>query len=465
MTAATEPTRRKRSLWWRLIRYTGYLLLLLVSLSVVLGGVYTVRELIGQWQFVRLVTELKKQGIPTTADDLVAIHEATTSAQNTEAWVDLMRQVTSSEYKELASGLPHVDKSWDEYEGLDQFDTSATWQDATASIHFVEQHQELIRRIHELSAAEDLVRLPIKFEGIATELASVTDTLELCRLLVLDAQVAIHLRESQRAQNDLTAIYRIVKYVDATPAWFAHWYSRIIRKEAIFIAQKGLQSNLYSDNQLAELDAIFSEYCMIGNQWRQCHHHEIGNVIPHFMNPAWPQNPGSKYPIRGHDGLFLISLYVELAEIPTDDLKQFFEAIQAKMPSVIARFRSWEAPIDLRISNAILEPMEGLATSFINVAQLHRQVRHGIALRRYQYQHGMFPNSLAELPAFESSMLAYGETPFGYGRTENGVVLWGALVDMRKQLISPTLPVTDDGSEEADGIRPYVWYLEASPAR
>lgn len=334
MTAATEPTRRKRSLWWRLIRYTGYLLLLLVSLSVVLGGVYTVRELIGQWQFVRLVTELKKQGIPTTADDLVAIHEATTSAQNTEAWVDLMRQVTSSEYQELASGLPHVDQAWNKYDYLDPFDTSATWQDASASIHFVEQHQELIRRIHELSAAEDLVRLPIKFEGAVTDLASVRNAIALGGLVLLDAQVAIHLRESGRAFDDFVTINRIAKVVEATPTTFALGSSIVLRMKTLAIVQKGLELDLFVEDQLREIDLILADNCDIGERWKRAHHLDLGAYIPHFMNPAWPNNPGSKYPIRGHDGLFLVNLYVELAEIPTDNWEQFYAEVKAKMPGV-----------------------------------------------------------------------------------------------------------------------------------
>lgn len=465
MKSDSNSVRRKRSWWWRLKVYVGFPLLILVLTTMVLGGVYTVREIQGQWEFVRLVTKLEKQGIPTKTEDLVAIYEGTTSTKDTEVWLDLMNQIKSAEYKDGARGLTHVDKSWDEYEGLDPFDTSATWQDADTSMNFIAQQQELIQRIHELAAEEHIVRLPVKFEGVLTELTSVKDALELCRLIMLDAQVAIHLRESQRAINDFTTIYRIMERVDAIPATYASWYSKLIRKEAIFIGQKGIQSDLYSDKQLKELDAILSEYSIIGNRWKQYHHRELGNIIPHFMNPAWPNNPGSKYPIRGHDGLFLVNLYVELAEIPADDWKHFYGAVQAKMPDVIARFRSWEAPIDLRLSNAILEPMEALAAMFINDSQLHRQARTGIAIRLYQHQHGSFPNSLAELPPFESNMLAFGDSPFGYSRTDTGVVLWGTVVNMKNQLISSTLPVTDDGSEEADMNRPYVWFLEESSAR
>lgn len=465
MTAATEPMRRKRSLWWRLIRYTGYSLLFLVSLSVVLGGVYTVRELIGQRQFVRLVTELKKQGIPTTADDLVAIHEATTSAQNTEAWVDLMRHVTSSEYQELASGLPHVDQSWNKYDYLDPFDTSATWQDASASIHFVGQHQELIRRIHELAAAEDLVRLPIKFEGAVTDLASVRNAIALGGLVLLDAQVAIHLRESGRAFDDFVTINRIAKVVEATPTTFALGSSIVLRMKTLAIVQKGLEVDLFVEDQLREVDLILADNCDIGERWKLAHHLDLGAYIPHFMNPAWPNNPGSKYPIRGHDGLFLVNLYVELAEIPTDNWEQFYAEVKAKMPGVRSRYRSWTARLDLILSNVFLEPMETVAVMHITHAQLHRQARFGVALRLYQRQNGSFPNSLAELPAFERNMLAFGDSPFGYCHKEKGVVLWGAHAAMNDQKISPTVPVIDDGSKESNVNRPYVWYLEASPAR
>lgn len=457
-----KPARRKRSWWWRLKVYVLFPLLFLCLTSLTVLAVYVFRELRGQWQFVELVNKLEQEGIPTKTKDLVAIHEAATSTTNTEAWLELMAQVKSDEYTQSARGLPHVDKPWSDYEGLDPFDTSATWPDAKAAIRFLKQQQTLLERIHALTTIEGLVYLPIKFEGEMTEYGSVKDAFKLCKLLMLDAQVAIHLHESQRALNDLISIYRIVEYVDAIPTNSAAWYSKKIRSSAIFIGRKGLQSDLYSDEQLAELAAHFTEYCAIGDRWKQYHYHELGNVIPHFMNPAWPTHPERRYPMRGHDGLFLVSLYAELAQTPTDDLKQFFEAIQGKMPGVIARFRSWEAPIDLRLSNAMLEPMEGLAAHFIDDALLHRQVLTGIALRLYQHQHGAFPKSLAELPAFESNMLAFGDVPFGYARTDTGVVLWGSEINLHHQELSPTLPITDDGSKEADTNRCYVWFFEES---
>lgn len=457
-----KPTHCKRSWWWRLKVYILFPLLFLCVTALTVLAVYVFRELRGQWQFVDLVNKLEEEQIPTKTKDLVAIHEAATSTNNTDAWLELIAQVKSAEYTQKARGLPHVDKHWTKYEGSDPFDTSAAWPDARASIRFLGRQKSLIERIHELTAKEGLAYLPINFEGEMTEHTNAKAAFGLCQLLVLDAQVAIHLHESQRALNDLISMYRIMEYVDAIPTTAAAWYSRRIRSSAIFIGRKGLEFDLYSDEQLTELRALLSQYCAIGDRWKQHHYDDLGNVIPHFMNPAWPKHPERRYPMRGHDGLFLVNLYTDLAQIPTDDWKQFYEAVQGKMPGVIARFRSWEAPIDLRLSNAILEPMEGLAADFIDDAQLHKQALTGIAIRLYQHEHGSFPTTLAELPAFESNMLAFGDVPFGYARTDTGVVLWGSEVTQYHQELSPTLPTTDDGSKEVDINRCYVWFFEES---
>lgn len=101
------------------------------------------------------------------------------------------------------------------------------------------------------------------------------------------------------------------------------------------------------------------------------------------------------------------------------------------------------------------------ADLFISDAQLHRQARVAIGLRKYTREIRSFPESLAALklePAEE--YLPFGDEPFGYRVADGRAVLWGFELGQwfNKVPASYEEVLADEGSRSRNGR--LVWWFE-----
>lgn len=445
----------------RIVKFFGIPLLVIGCVVGLIRVGYTLREWQGQWKLTQVIEDLESKGIDTNSEAIELAYHANTSEKDAQAWLDLLAKMDSVEFKEAAQGVPNFDSSVETDEWGDNFDTSATWKYAQVSIQFVERQQDLIHRIRELAAAPQPVRFPIRFASLNTLLPEVQNSRGLARLLWLDAQVALHLGDSQRALDDFIALHNLSRHVEAVPFAICLVVSKAFKSMALTIAQEGIEQDLFSDQQLQDIDDVLARNCDIGDEWNAYCERELGMCIPVFLDPALASEKSKKpLPARGHDAIYFINMLTQLADTPTEDWELFYKTVSQQELKFNEDVRSWWGRVDLVLTGLFLPAMTTLADSSIDTAQHYRQARYGVALRLFQHKHGKFPQSLAELPPFDRSMSAFKQQSFGYVLTPKGATLWGGKFKGNNPLISPTIPPTDQQTQESLDNRGYVWSLE-----
>lgn len=450
----------------RIWRWFGIPLLVIGVVFTLFRGGYSIREWQGRWRFTQAVDKLEQQGIAASSKSIEAKYHSTTSDIDTLAWQELFEQLESPEFLESARGVPNFDTSVQVDDWEDSFDTSKNWKYAAASIRLVDSQRDMLQRIRELSAAPQPVRFPIQFESMNTLLPEVQNSRGLARLVWLDAQVAIHLGDSQRAYEDFVTLHHIVRHVDAVPFSICFLVSNSYKRMALSIVQKGLEQDLFTDQQLKSIDEVLAANCDIGDRWREACERELGMAAPVFIEPALAAEKEARMlPTRGHDGVYFVDMMTKLAEIPTDDWDVFYTAVGQQETEFDKDVRSWWGRIDLILTGLLAPAQKSLAEVNITFAQHYRQARHGVALRRFQHEHGAFPQSLTELPPFDKDMRGFKQQPFGYSVTPKGATLWGGPFSGKSPMISSTIPPTDQQTSESVDNRGYVWNFELIPEK
>lgn len=445
----------------RIVKFFGIPLLVIGCVVGLIRVGYTLREWQGQWKLSQVIEDLKSKGISTNSEAIELAYHANTSDTDTQAWLDLLAKIDSVEFKEAAQGVPNFDSSVEIDEWGDSFDTSANWKYAQVSIPFVERQQGLVHRIRELAAAPQPVRFPIRFASLNTLLPEVQSSRGLARLLWLDAQVALHLGDSQRALDDFLALHNLSRHVEAVPFAISILVSKSFKGMALTIAQEGIEQDFFSDQQLQDIDDVLARNCDIGDEWNAYCERELGMCIPVFLDPALAsEKSGKPLPARGHDAIYFIDMMTHLADIPTEDWELFYKTVSQQNVKFNEDVRSWRGRVDLVLTGLFVPALTSLSISSIDRAQHYRQARHGVALRLFQHKHGEFPQSLTELPPFDRDMRAFKQQSFGYVLAPDGATLWGGRFKGDNQLISPTIPPTDQQTQESLENRGYVWSLE-----
>lgn len=445
----------------RIVKFFGIPLLVIGCVVGLIRVGYTLREWQGQWKLAQVIEDLESKGIDTNSEAIELAYHANTSEKDTQAWLDLLAKIDSVEFKEAAQGVPSFDSSVETDDWDDSFDTSANWKYAQVSIQFVERQQELIRRTRELAAAPEPVRFPIRFASLNTLLPEVQSSRGLARLLSLDAQVALHLGDSQRALDDFIALHNLSRHVEAVPFAICLVVSKAFKSMALTIAQEGIEQDLFSDQQLQDIDDVLARNCDIGDEWNAYCERELGMCIPVFLDPALASEKSKKpLPARGHDAIYFINMLTQLADTPTEDWELFHKTVSQQELKFNEDIRSWRGRVDLVLTGLFVPALTTLADSSIDRAQHYRQARYGVALRLFQHKHGKFPQSLVELPPFDRGMSAFKQQSFGYVLTPKGATLWGGRFKGDNPLISPTIPQTDQQTQESLDNRSYVWSLE-----
>lgn len=171
----------------------------------------------------------------------------------------------------------------------DSFDISKDWPHAEACIQFTQSHAELLTRARALAMKPESVRFPIEFQSVNTLLPEVQGVRAVGWVLQLDAQVAMHLGDKERAFKDLVALFELTKPVDSVPFVVAQLSGVAIRRSAFEALQKALELNLLDRTHLMQLDAILLPRCEIGDRWQTMVTDEMCSNLPVFEKPhvAW----------------------------------------------------------------------------------------------------------------------------------------------------------------------------------
>lgn len=459
-TLGEQPSPKKR-FRWRLIVAIFVLPIVTLWLVVFLFRVgWTIRENQGRGEMASKLHQLADDGFAIDNETISEQYASRTSNENTQQWIDVFAVRESSQFAESALGVPMLDGKVEIDDFADDFEMSNNWKYADACIRFTREQNDLIEQVRQLASDPTPVYFPIHFQSTETLLPEVQSCRDVARMIRVDAQVAIHLMDTDRAFKDLITLFALTKQVDAVPCVIPKFVGIAIRRMAIQILQRAIQLDLLTEQQLLEIDQIIKPHCDIGARWQTIMIDEMALSLPVFVNPGISMQFSKPIPARGHDAVYFIDLMRRAREIPTDDWQKLYTST-LELETEISKSVKSIRKVDLILTGIVSPAFNAIAVGLINDSQLHRQARVAIAIRLYSHKHSELPSRLDQLPEYADGVLnPIGDRSFGYIVTNRQSVLWGFYFSKEQQQTPPTLPVTDQPNQESSRNRESVWWFD-----
>ncbi len=453
--------KKRRTRWWLIFLIVAVPMTLIATAILVFRIGWTIRENQGRQAMEVELAKLVEEGVAIDNQDVSERYMNNTSDEHTDRWSDVFAILSSPEFAASAAGVPVIDRSVTLDDFADDFDTSSNWQFAENSIRFTAEQNELIAQIHTLARERQPTYFPIVFQSTETLVPEVQSMRTVAWLLRTDAQVALHLGESDRACEDIVALFELSKHVDAIPFVIPRLVGVAVRKLALQSLQNAIRLDALSDEQLIKIDDVIAGYCEINDRWRTLMIDELSNNLPVFITPNMSMQTDTFIPARGHDAVFFIGLMRRAAAIPSDDWRQLYRSSVELEAELVESFRSTLGKVDHLLSGVLTPAFGSLATALINDVQMHRQARVAIAIRLYEHRHDSLPGTLADLPAEIAPMSPYGVAPFAFSSEYGRPALWGFWMSEEHQHTPHDIPSTDQPTTESLNNRAIVWWFDA----
>lgn len=421
---------------------------------------YVLRERQFLEAYSKELSTLQAQGLLMTPAAFEAEYEAKTESDE-GLWAEIDADLNDESIRAKVAGVPYFDSETFINEA-EAFNTTKSWSNAEATLEFTDLCSDITQKIRKAAARDKVHRFPVKFDYINTDLDGVNRLTEVRQLLGLDAQVAIYLGDSKRAFDDVLALFQLARHLQPVPYFAARLSEYACRRKALLIVQKALEHDMFSDEQLQIVDDFCKANSDIGTRWKESVREEFGGAALLFVNPNLGiRNSRVVIPPRGEDGLFYLDTMRKAWSLPTEDWNEFRNGVAALMIELDAKTSDYWGSRKHELSRGIMPNLQVAADLFISDAQLHRQARVAIGLRKYTREIRSFPESLAALklePAEE--YLPFGDEPFGYRVADGRAVLWGFELGQwfNKVPASYEEVLADEGSRSRNGR--LVWWFE-----
>ena len=422
---------------------------------------WTIREVQGRTAMASEMQKLTDEGFATDNDTNSKAYLESTSDEKSLQWTRVFDACNSLQFMASASGVPILDRKLEIDDFADDFDTSANWSAADVCKRFTSEQKDLLEKVRELASDPTPTYFPIVFQSTETMIPEVQSTRTVAFVLRVDAQVAIHEKDADRAFHDVRTLFALSKHVDAVPFTVPKFVGIAIRRMAIRALQKAVQIDLFAEQQLNELDKILQPYCEIGDRWRVIMSDEMTTNLPVFENPGMSMRTKTRIPARGHDAVYFIHLMRRAIEIQTDDWLHLYQNAGKLENEMLADAKSLPKQVDLILTGILTPAFSSIAELQINESQLHRQARVAIAILLYSRRHNELPNSLSQLPDTVAALKPVGNLPFGYALVDRQSVLWGFEFSKEVQQTPSSLPVVDQPNALSLRNRALVWWFEA----
>ena len=455
-----QPPKRKRFRWWLIVSIFAIPIIAISSIVFLFRVGWTLREAQGRNAMNNELRKLHDEGFATDNDTSSQRYFQNTSDEKTLAWTSAFAECNSMPFTESASGVPMLDRNIEIDPFEDDFEISADWRAADACKRFTIEQKDLIDEVRQLAQEPKPVYFPIVFQSTETLLPEVQSTRTVAWMLRIDAQVAIHEKDADRAFQDVRTLIALSKQVDAVPFIVSKFVGISIRRMAMRALQKAIQLDLFAEKQLIELDQLLQPYCDIGDRWRVIMSDEMTTNLPVFENPGRSMRTNIRIPARGHDAVYFIGLMRRAIEIQTDDWQHLYQNAGVLEKEMLEDAKSLPKQVDLILTGLLAPAFSSIAALQINDSQLHRQARVAIATRLYSRRHNELPKSLSQLPDSVNALKPVGNLPFGYQLIDRQSVLWGFEFSKEVQQTPSMLPVVDQPNAVSLRNRELVWWFQ-----
>ena len=449
-TDRVQTPSKKRIRWWLIFSIFAIPFFVIGSVIFVFRVGWTIREFEGRNAMASELQKLIVDGFATSNERISIEYFERTSNQATLDWTKVFEECHSLPFAASTSGVPTLDRKVEIDDFLDDFETSSDWAFAEVCIRFAREQKNLIDQVRHLSFAPTPTYFPIDFQSFETLLPEVQSLRTVACMLRIDAQVAMHQNDTERAFQDILTLFALSKPADAVPFTVSRLVGISIRRMALRALQKAIEQDLLTEPQLLELDRIVENHCDIGDRWRVTMSDEMASSLPVFANPNMSMRTNKRIPARGHDAVYFIGIMRRAIEIPTDDWQILYNSSGELESEILKDSKSITKQVDLILTGILAPAFQSLATALINESQLHRQARIAIAIRMYSREHNKPPIDLSQLPEQVRTLKQFGNLPFGYTVVNQKAVLWG--FELSKEVQQTPLVQPDVDSPNAQSL-------------
>lgn len=382
---------------------------------------------------------LKQRGIPTTNDELLERYQGMTSPADSHAWTEILERVGSQQYQsKLTQDIPLLDDNFEER--LDKtYAIGSAWRTGPVCIKFTEQHRPLIEQVRALSASSDHVRLPVEFHGADT-LLSVEPVEILARILLVDAMVAIHARQAARVVDDVRALFKVADLWEPIPFLPLKLKSMQLRRKALVAIKRVIETDFLEPADLTALDSLLAERSELGERWKQLFDDDIAWNVPILLDPQMAAAATGLRP-QAFDPTHYVELTERIGQLSSADwngLVKSSSELEASFENAVDKAPS----LDEQVAYLLIPSLPAVALQLMDEAQQFRHARLALAIRKYEAEHGVFPESLAALPVVTQNWRPLGATAFGYDVRSDAAQLRGFY-------LHPESPETASGAAAA----------------
>lgn len=399
---------------------------------------------------------LEQQGVPTTGERLLKRYHRGASTADSHEWSEILEQVKTLQLQGNLNG--EIPLFGDEFNVrfVGGFIAGSFWQAGPASVKFSEQHRQLLEQVKALSASTGAVRLPLEFHGADTELP--LGSIEtLARMVMVDALVAIDCKQADRVMEDIYALLKIADLMEPIPVLVAKVECIRLRRYGVTAIQLAIEIDLFSKAQLARLDGLLAERSDLGHRWKQLFDDDIAWNVPVLLDPAMAAQ-ATGLPPQQFDPSLYTEITQSIGQISCADWNVFLRKC-IELEARLGKDLDSAKTRDEFVAYLIIPAVPLVAHRLIDEAQLFRQARLAIAVRRYEAEQGAFPDTLDDLPLSTHAWTPLGSRPFGFMSKNDAALLWGFHVasdSLETPDRPPPPPIINTASMQTRDIR---WLL------
>jgi hypothetical protein len=411
--------RRQRS-WWK--RPSTWLVGLILPLCAILGGFWA-RELSAKRQAQQLLSELRLKGKPVDNASMELKFVSTTSSENTLAWSEAA-YAASGWASTMGQDLPHF--------GMSSTPASAfidgAWPEAERVGEFLTHLQPLLQRLHEAAdKTSGPVWQPIHFDGFYTLLGSIQERRSLSRLLVLDFDYAVFVKDRERALRNLKT---------ARAAITAYQWDAFLVAELVNLAQTGLmyasigkslQSDMWTASDLNELKRLVGPPIDVASRWPKLYEFELAASLATINSTA----------DLGSDFGQLNMVVSRMAKLPSsqlrflDDMQRIGALGQNDLEQLLKSTANLDRPENRGlIASMLATGVRQFARAYVNAEESRRTLLTAIALKQYKLSQGSYPAKLDQLleeskmDVTRAELEGIDHSPLGYQLDGQIAFLW-----------------------------------------
>ncbi|MGB7346696.1 MAG: hypothetical protein WBD20_20915 [Pirellulaceae bacterium] len=354
------------------------------------------------------LSEVSRDGQGIGHATVVRLHDAETSKEDVATWKEIL---AASQAHDQQFGAPFT---WtrdddDSYEFL--VSPGETWEAGQIVHVYAENAKPILAKIETLLNSDETIWMPLVAESFYTNLSEVQHSRSVARLLRYVFLDAIHHGDNETALMTIKASHRL--FGPKQKSLFL--VGQLVQQACYSVMLKDLQLSLavdvWTDEQLAEIESILSRPMNWDQRWASCVQSEIESFLPILADGKIESRlhgtnlPLESFKLAPSSFISIIRRQQQLMETPSalsdrdvDKIHDVFRS-QEYFASDIAADRLLQLPMMSSewIAGLVTPAYGALAGAFCRNANDHRFTRTLLAVRKFEHEFDRWPESLDEL--------------------------------------------------------------------